>query len=97
MNEYPDNSENNCEPESEMERIRAEAEAKYQKSLELEKSMIEGYNAIEAGGIEVLEPYNSDGSIDVKETLQIMIDHFADPVREEYEKCAILHALLISI
>ena len=73
MNENPDNNNNSCEPESEMDRIHAEAEAKYQKSLELEKSMIEGYNAIEAGGIEVLEPYNSDGSIDVKETLQIMI------------------------
>ena len=97
MNENPDNNNNNCEPESEMDRIKAEAEAKYQKSLELEKSMIDGYNAIEARGIEVLESYSITDGIDVKQTLQIMINHFADPVREEYEKCAFLHGILINM
>lgn len=89
-----DNEEQNLESQNEMDRIKAEAEAKYQKSLELEKSMIDGYNAIEARGIEVLQSFADD--IDVKQTLQIMINHFADPVREEYEKCAFLHGILIN-
>tara|TARA_R110001592_G_scaffold62377_6_gene190890 strand:- start:5417 stop:5707 length:291 start_codon:yes stop_codon:yes gene_type:complete len=92
-----DNEEQNLESQNEMDRIKAEAAMKYQKILELEKSMIDGYTAIKIGGIEVLEPYKSDGSIDVKETLQIMIDHFADPSREEYEKCAFLHNILINL
>jgi len=99
MNEYPDNNENNCEPESEMERIHAEAEAKYQKALELEKSMRNGFRTILKDGIKVLADHESPegNKFDVKETLKIMIDYFADPVREEYEKCAYLHRLLIKM
>ena len=92
-----DYEEQNLEPQNEMDKIQAEAEAKYQKALQLEKSMMEGYNAIKLGGIEVLESYITTDGIDVKETLQIMIDHFADPVREEYEKCAFLHGILINL
>ena len=92
-----DYEEQNIEPQNEMDKIQAEAEAKYQKALQLEKSMIEGYNAIKLGGIEILESYITTDGIDVKETLQIMIDHFADPVREEYEKCAFLHGILINL
>ena len=92
-----DHEEQNLEPQNEMDKIQAEAEAKYQKALQLEKSMVEGYNAIKLGGIEVLESYITTDGIDVKETLQIMIDHFADPAREEYEKCAFLHNILINL
>jgi len=92
-----DHEEQNLEPQNEMDKIQAEAEAKYQKALQLEKSMVEGYNAIKLGGIEVLESYITTDGIDVKETLQIMIDHFADPAREEYEKCAFLHGILINL
>jgi len=98
MNEYPDN-ENNCESQSEMDKIYAEAEAKYQKALELEKSMRQGYDTIEKAGIEVLESHTSPegDTFDVKETLQLMINYFADPAREEYEKCAFLHDILINL
>ena len=94
-----DGNLDNCEPQSEMDKLYAEAEAKYQKALELEKSMRQGYDAIEIGGIEVLESHTSPEGIkfDVKETLQLMIDYFADSDREEYEKCALLHDILINL
>jgi len=99
MNEYPDNNENNCEPENEMERIHAEAEAKYQKALELEQSMRKGFNTIRKNGIETISNHETpDGKkFDVKNTLQLMIDYFADSAREEYEKCAFLHNILINL
>ena len=91
--------ENNSEQPSEMEKLYAEAEAKYQKALELDASMRQGYDAIEAGGIEVLESHTSpEGErFDVEGTLKLMIDYFADSDREEYEKCAFLHNILISL
>ena len=51
--------ENNFEQPSEMDKLYAEAEAKHQKALELDASMRQGYDAIEAGGIEVLESHTS--------------------------------------
>ena len=94
-----DGNLDNCEPQSEMDKLYAEAEAKYQKALELEKSMRQGYDAIEIGGIEVLESHTSpEGErFDVEGTLQLMIDYFADSKREEYEKCAFLHDILINL
>ncbi len=91
--------ENNFEQPSEMDKLYAEAEAKHQKALELDASMRQGYDAIEAGGIEVLESHTSpEGErFDVEGTLQLMIDHFADSEREEYEKCAFLHDILINL
>jgi len=94
-----DHEEQNLEPQSEMDKIYAKAEAKYQKALELEKSMRKGFDTIVEGGIEVIESHTTPegDTFNVKETLQIMIDYFADPAREEYEKCAFLHDILINL